>query len=139
MFIPMFKIRNNPHSAAIGEPDLPEVSVEITDPLVQLSGTSFEPSPVETSVDKPTSPVVQSSTIVPTTAVAPTTDMVSTTIIPREDTSNIANGPVEGWRNSISSNEDTHDTPEHGRKGKNKGTHAEVASTRKHLKKCTMS
>lgn len=55
-------------------------------------------------------------------------------------TPNINNGPIEGWRNSTGS-DDTPVSPSHAKKVKAKsqpGTHAEVSSTRKHLK-CAMS
>ena len=74
-----------------------------------------------------------------TTYIAPTTSHFTSAT---QNTPN-TNGPVEGWpstnSNSSSSAESSGHCFPHHRKSRSKSSHAEVASTRRHLKRCAMS
>lgn len=141
------------HSAAVGEPDSPDESAEFLVPSIPVQVSTSDPtaSPVEETSAKlnptteETSPAVVLEPSTPHQEPLTTNTNPTSVVIPSKDdtheihTANIGNGPVEGWRNSTGSSDDS---PGVRRKVKTKGqvgTHAEVASTRKHLKKCSMS
>jgi hypothetical protein len=119
---------------------------ESVEPSPVLESTQVEPLSTSESVILPSHSDAVTVNEAPITGVTP--DVSTSVIVSSEGETGeihstaITDGPVEGWRNSTDSSDDAHDhTPEHKRKGKKGhiGTHAEVASSRKHLKKCTMS